>query len=258
MSLPSLQRRSAGYRPEFEPLEDRLLLFHCLLTFSSASYSGGEGQRVNVTVVRSRFAEPAITVDVRAVGGTATAGSDFTGGSARLSWANGELGPKTFSINLLRDSAREATETIKLALQNPTGRAAIGSPSTATVSILGGSTSAVPKLSISDVRAIEGQTGERLVRAVVQMSQASRRPVTVRFATAPGSAASSRDFTAASGLLTFRPGQIRQTVLIKIKGERTAEHDERFFINLSRPTGATLADRQAIVTILNDDGEHQH
>ena len=76
-----------------------------------------------------------------------------------------------------------------------------------------------------------------------------------RIATANGTATAGSDYTAKSGTLTFAAGVMTQTITISIGTDRTVEPNETFFVNLSSPTGgAMIADGQAIVTIINDDG----
>jgi hypothetical protein len=73
-------------------------------------------------------------------------------------------------------------------------------------------------------------------------------------ATADGTAKVSRgDYTAASGPLTFTPGQTSKTITIKTKGDRKKEVNETFFLNLLSATGADFEDGQGVGTILNDD-----
>jgi hypothetical protein len=62
------------------------------------------------------------------------------------------------------------------------------------------------------------------------------------------------DYVGASGTLTFAPGVTSQTVNVAVVGDTVAEPDETFFVNLSSPTNATIADGQAVGTILNNDG----
>ena len=79
------------------------------------------------------------------------------------------------------------------------------------------------------------------------------RPVTVNYATADGTARASLDYTAASGNLTFNPGELTKTFALEIKGDTLDEADKAFFINLSAPTNASLGDGQASVMIEDDD-----
>jgi chitinase len=85
------------------------------------------------------------------------------------------------------------------------------------------------------------------------LSRTSTRPVTVRWSTAKGTARSGSDYVSASGTLTFAAGQTGKTVTVRVKGDRTREATETFHLRLSRPTGATIADGNALGSIVNDD-----
>jgi hypothetical protein len=102
---------------------------------------------------------------------------------------------------------------------------------------------------------VEGNSGTRSATFTVTLSAASALPVSVRYATADGSAtAASGDYVGAPlTTLTFAPGETSKTVTVVINGDYAREASETFFLNLSAPTNATLADPQASATILNDD-----
>src|SRR5205823_1669650 len=53
--------------------------------------------------------------------------------------------------------------------------------------------------------------------------------------------------------LTFPGGQTTQTITVTVNGDLMVESNETFFVNLSAPTNATLADSQGKGTIVNDD-----
>ena len=89
---------------------------------------------------------------------------------------------------------------------------------------------------------------------MVSLSAASAQTVTVGYATADGTATAPADYSPASGTLTFSPGQTSKTIQVRVYGDRTAEADETFFVNLSNASGATIGDGQGVGTILNDDG----
>jgi secreted trypsin-like serine protease len=78
---------------------------------------------------------------------------------------------------------------------------------------------------------------------------------TVRYATVNGSARAKSDFKAASGTVTFRPGQWQATVSITIVNDRRREGQEEFGVALSRPSsGWTLGGGgSATVTIIDND-----
>jgi hypothetical protein len=114
-------------------------------------------------------------------------------------------------------------------------------------------TGLVPSLSIGDVSVNEGQSGRTNATLSVRLSAASSQTVTVGYATANGTATAGSDYTAASGVLTFTAGQTSQSVAVPVLGDSVIEGDETFLVNLTGPTNATLADGQAVGTILNDD-----
>jgi hypothetical protein len=110
-----------------------------------------------------------------------------------------------------------------------------------------------PTLNISDVTVMEGHAGTRSATFTVTLSAASNQLVTVNYATADGTAVSPSDYTAASGTLTFAPGETTKTITVLVKGDRLGEADEAFFLNLSAASNATVADAQGLGTIVDDE-----
>ena len=114
-------------------------------------------------------------------------------------------------------------------------------------------TTTPPELTVTDVRVVEGNSGTKNLTFVVRLSAPSGRTVTVNFATANDSATAGTDYTARSGTITFLPGWTSQNVAVTISGDEGVEADERFWLNLTSPTNATLGDTQGAGRILNDD-----
>jgi hypothetical protein len=118
-------------------------------------------------------------------------------------------------------------------------------------------TSAAPatasSITIADASVVEGHAGTVSAMFSVNLSATSPDTVTVAFATANGTAAAPGDYAAASGTVTFAPGVTAQTITVSIIGDTLDEPNETFGVNLSNPTGATIADGQAIGTITDDD-----
>ena len=208
------------------------------------------GGTATITVTRTGGSEGAVSVAFATSNGTATAGADYTTRTGTLNFAPG-VTTQTFTIPILDDTVSEAEETVNLTLSNPTGGATLGAPSTAVLTLT--DDDAPPSLSVNDVTVTEGDGG--LVNAVftVTLSAASGLPVMVQFATADGTAMAPADYQGATGTLTFAPGQTSRTVTVLVNGDALDEADETFFVNLSNPANATIADGQGVGTITDDD-----
>jgi hypothetical protein len=111
----------------------------------------------------------------------------------------------------------------------------------------------VPVISVSDVTVLEGNLGTTLAVFTVRLSAISAQPITVNWTTGDGTATASSDYLAASGTLTFAPGQTSLTIPVQVIGDTLVEPDEMFFVNLSTPVNATISAGQGVGTIVNDD-----
>ena len=112
---------------------------------------------------------------------------------------------------------------------------------------------AVPSLSVADASVSEGNSGTHDLAFTVTLSAAATTPVTVAFATANGTATAGSDYTAQSGTLTFAAGETSKVVHVQVSGDSAVEANETVALNLSSPTGATIAHGSATGTIVNDD-----
>jgi hypothetical protein len=113
---------------------------------------------------------------------------------------------------------------------------------------------ALPSLTISDVTSVEGRRGTTAFVFTVSLSSASSQTVTVRFTTRDGTATlADGDYQAASGTLTFAPGQTSRSITVLVNGDRRREGNETFSVELFDAVFATIADGQGIGTIVNDD-----
>ncbi|MGH3786628.1 MAG: Calx-beta domain-containing protein [Pseudonocardiaceae bacterium] len=110
-----------------------------------------------------------------------------------------------------------------------------------------------PSISVADATVLEGDTGTRQLRYTVTLSDATTQPVSVNYQTAPGTATSPDDFTPASGVLTFAPGQTTQTMAVTVQGDSAVENDESLTLQLDNAVNAFLTDGTATGTIVTDD-----
>ena len=65
--------------------------------------------------------------------------------------------------------------------------------------------------------------------------------------------ATTGDYQAVSGTLTFAPGETSKTITVPVNGDRLGEPDETFVVNLSNSTNATIASGQGTGTIRDDE-----
>ncbi|MBM7784804.1 Ig-like domain repeat protein [Tenggerimyces flavus] len=110
-----------------------------------------------------------------------------------------------------------------------------------------------PVLSIGDVAVAEGRSGRTTATFPVSLDRASTREVSVRFATANGTATAPSDYAALGGSLTFAAGETAKQVTVQVEGDTVDELDESFSVSLSGATGATLGDGTGVGTIRDDD-----
>jgi Calx-beta domain/FG-GAP-like repeat len=111
-----------------------------------------------------------------------------------------------------------------------------------------------PSITISDATVTEGNTGTVGAVFTVSLSAVYGQPVSVRYATADGSATlAGGDYQAKSGTLTFTPGQTSKTVTVLINGDRIGDGNETFSVLLSNPTNAFVRDATGVGTILDDE-----
>ena len=109
-------------------------------------------------------------------------------------------------------------------------------------------------LAINDVTKAEGRRGTTTFTFTVTRSGDTSGSVSVNYATAPGTALAGSDYNTTSGTLSFAAGVTSRTINVSVVGDRTAELDETFFVNLSNAVGGTIVDDQGLGTIVSDDG----
>jgi hypothetical protein len=223
------------------------------LSVNDVTVTEGDSGFLNADFTVSLSAPSAQTVRVNysISAATAAATADYTPILARLAFAPGETS-KTVSVPIKGDLFNEIDETFKLVLASPSGAALADGEGLGTIL----DNDPVPTLSVNDITVTE--TGFLQWNFTVTLSAPSGKTVTVQHATADGSAiastqSTSGDYSSRSGTLTIPAGQTSATVGVIVAGDNIFEPDEDFFLNLSNPTNATIADGQGKATIPNDD-----
>ncbi len=192
-----------------------------------------------------------VTIDYNTNDGTAIAGQDYTDNDGTLTFNAGQQN-QIITVLVNGDTTPEPNKDFTVVLSNPVGLELDTSASQSTATITDDDT--VPVISVENAAVSEGNDPITLMNFTVTLSTASTQVVRVAYATADGSATlADRDYNAATGTLTFLPGETSKTIPVQIRGNLNAEGAETFTLNFSNPENATLARTEAIGTIINDD-----
>jgi hypothetical protein len=215
------------------------------LSISDVTVLEGVSGTQNAAVVVSLSAPSNKTVTVyyqttTIFGGSATAGSDYTDVSGKLTFAAGQTA-KTILVPVHGDRQVEGNETFDVLLQRPKGAWIADYEGTVTIQ------DSTPRISISEL--VTATESDGFMTFTVSLSAAYDQPVTVNFATqdgyfpdgAYGEAIAGQDYVATSGTLTFAPGETTKTITVLIIGDMTPESEEVFFLRLSGATNASIA-----------------
>ena len=110
-----------------------------------------------------------------------------------------------------------------------------------------------PSLSVAGANATEAAGAAVTFPVTLSRAQAGR--VTVDYATSDGTATAGDDYTAASGTLTFEPGETDKTVSVPVLDDGDNEEPETFLLTLTNASGAGTVIRVASATGTIEDDE---
>ncbi|MGZ5306890.1 MAG: Calx-beta domain-containing protein [Actinomycetota bacterium] len=211
---------------------------------------GDSGSRKLVfTVTLSR--PSSVRVHYRTYGDTATK-KDFKVVHGTLRFTR-SIASRQITVKVIGDALHEPDERLSLHLTNPRRARIVDGVGRGTIlddDVLGG---ASPVFSIGDFTVTEGNVGTTDAVFDVTVSSSASTPMSVNFGTVNGSAASGSDYNPAGGTLVFAPGETAKQVAVQVNGDTTVEPDEKFSVNLSNASGATIADAVGLGTITDDD-----
>lgn len=210
------------------------------LAFSQPTYTIGEGRGpVTLTVTRTGSANGPLEVLWATSDGSAVVGSDYSGASGTLTWANGETAPKSFTVNVSNDASNvEGTESFLVTLSNlnrglGAPLAILGTPNPATVDII---EPGQIQLSANAYTTTELNGATNQVTVTVNRVNGATGPVTVQYTTSNGSATSGvgNDYLAGTGSLSWAAGDIApKTFTVDVLDDSTPEAAETFNIALN-------------------------
>jgi len=223
-----------------------------LLTIGDVNISEGQDGTAQATfaVTLSGPSSQAVSVQCATANGTATAPEDYAlVPSDMLVFAPGETS-KTIAVFVNGDDVFESDETFSLELSDAAGAGISDSSGRATIL----NDEAEPTVSISDVSLVETIRGITSAVFTVTLSGPSSESVSVQYASADGTAEAGSDYRVMEpATLLFAPGEVSRTIEVEVTGDTATEADETFFVNLTAPSNATLADAEGEATIRNDD-----
>ena len=161
-----------------------------------------------------------------------TADADIAGATGQTyAPVDGDAG-KTLKVRVTFTDDRGADETLV-------------SAATAAVAAAGA-------LSVADAEASEEE--DATLDFAVTLAPAADAAVTVDYATSDGTATAGADYTAASGTLTFQPGDTSKTVSVAIADDAEDDGGETLTLTLANAAGAEIGAAAATGTIRDDDG----
>lgn len=170
-------------------------------------------------------------------------------------------GTLTVNIRICGDATIEPDEHIFVNLSGVTNATCLEGTCNAVATIV--NDDGPPSMVINNISVSEPALGNRTVAFTVSLNHPSTQQVSVNFATRDGTAKSACstsspctvvDFDRTSGTLTIPASTSTQTNLtgqinVVIHGDNIRENDETFFVDLSSPVNATIADGTGQATI---------
>lgn len=205
---------------------------------------GTSGTRfVDVPVTLPGPARKTVQVDFRTAAGSAQAGVDFSSVSGTLTFAVGQA-RQVIRVPVIGDRVPEFNESFEVVLVRARGAEIADGRGTVLIQ------DSSPRLRVQAANLVfeadDGVGGA--LQFTVSLSAAHDQPVSVQFQTADGlwtpgladGAKAGEDYVAATGSVTFAPGETQKTVPIQVLGDTKPEYDEMVRFFLFNGTGALL------------------
>ncbi len=222
------------------------------IKFGSPTYSVDEnGSAALIDVKLSHAFATDVSVTYQTANGTAVAGSDYTAIPPTTMTITAGNTSGSFNVLINNDDVTEPAETIQLILSNPSANATLGTPNTATLTILDDDT--VPTITFGAAAYEVDENGGEL-SVTVNLDVQAGQTVRVDYATSDGTAEAGKDYDSASGFLAFPAGTTSKVFKLTIPDDTLEEGNETFNIALSNPENAVLGmPNSATITIIDDD-----
>ncbi len=193
---------------------------------------GEDGQTVTIGVVRGDDGNFPITVDFATVDGTAKAGADYAATSGTFTFAPGR-GVQTVKVDILNDGLKEGLETFRLTLANLSAEGALGTRSSATISILDND----PGVGFDQDLYSMSENEPVLKVRVLRGNDMELGPFTVDLSTTNSTATGAVDYVELLTTLAFAEGETEKVVEVRAIADERLESGETFRLVLESPSG---------------------
>jgi hypothetical protein len=202
-----------------------------------------------------------VTVKYETQNGTADSGSDYDHTTGTMTYADGKT-TASFVVPILEDTESEKNETVFLKLSTPGGGGKLGSPDTATLTIVdndagdGSGVDASNSHGVFVFSAAEYEIAEDMgsITITIDRTSGSTGTATVKFETSDGTANSSY-YDQNIGTLTFEDGVDSKTVTVTVKDNNGNNGNKTVNLKLSLPTGSATLGSLSTSTLVIVDNE---
>ncbi len=215
------------------------------LSIADSKVAEDSGQ-MEFTVTLNAAVSAALAVNFSTSDATARAGSDYAATSDVLMFGVGDT-EATARVEVLADAVIEEDETFTVTLSAPSVAGISLFRESATGTILNDDFSI---LSVADTSAMEG-SGR--VEFTVTLSEESVDAIQFRYHTSDGTAEAGPDYEMSEDLVTIQPGATEVSIVVPVFEDVLDEDAETFTITLQDPVGASLANKVATATIIDND-----
>ena len=208
------------------------------IEFDQSTYTVNESAGIaTITLRRTGGLAAGITALVSTVaGGTATATTDYTAFTNKVVTFAGGATTASFTVSIVNDTLAEANETVRLQISSVSPPAGIGVQSTATLTIQSEDIAGTVQFSADK---LHGDRGHRDRSDHRHPHGGTSSGTTVQYrvigGTADGGSGTTKDYTLATGTLTFNANETVKTFAVSIVNDIVIEPDETVITRAVQP-----------------------
>jgi len=223
------------------------------LSIGNVTVNEGEAGTLDATfnVSLSAASSKTVVVSFYTAGRDALKDLDYQTRLGALTFAPG-VTAQTITVPVIGDALDEFDEQFDVRLVYPVNAVVSGGPGQGTIL----DNDSPPSISINDVTVNEGHVGTTSAVFTVSLSGPSGKPIGIVVHTADGTAQAGIDYQSLDLGLFFNVGVTSVTATVAVIGDNLNEPNKNFFVNLTTPVAATIADGQGVGTIVDDDPLH--